>query len=104
MNPKKQEPELAFVCFGSLQPEPFCRLSNFQAARFVYVGREWPSSEHCFQALFESQSRKKSYPHEYCDNDSLFWFLVPILVAKFMQNSDLLERLLATRGKEPVEC
>ena len=107
----KKQDLLRIVCFGSSQPEPYCRLSNFQAARFVYGGREWPSSEHCFQALFESQSRfgleakKKSSAYEYSvDDDSLFWFLVPILVAKFKQNSDLLELLLETRGKELVEC
>jgi ribA/ribD-fused uncharacterized protein len=96
-------------------------LSNFWLCKFLYQGYEWPSAEHCYQAM-------KRIDHDYwikildpsvtpgkakrmgaaIDMDVLFKpnrlnYMRGIVTAKFDQNPDLMELLKSTAPAEIIE-
>ena len=95
-------------------------LSNFYKCKVVYNGIEYPSSEHAFQAqkvnsdILKIEISKmaepndaKTYANKLRCRDG--WHQVKVGVmyeivkAKFMQNEDLKEKLLATGDLELIE-
>ena len=104
------------------QPEPgkidsfsgiFHFLSNFHPAPLLYEGIEYPTSEHAYQAaktldtdqrlniaMLETPSEAKKYGQSVTQRTA--WYDIKIgvmgeiLLAKFKQNPDLTEKLLAT--------
>lgn len=95
-------------------------LSNFYMAPVNWRGADWPSSEHAFQAAKtddkeeQDKIRKANTPaeakklgrlvslRENWENEKI-GVMESILIAKFTQNQDLLDKLLATGDAELVE-
>jgi ribA/ribD-fused uncharacterized protein len=94
-------------------------LSNFWPCNFTYAGFEWNSSEHAYQAMkkqdieYWNQIRSKTaggakklgskVEKDASFNSNRINYMRSILVAKFYQNPDLLEKLQATAPHDLIE-
>ena len=106
--------------YGKSKPAFFC--SNFYLASFILDGKRWPTSEHYFQAMkfkdvaLQEKVRKANGPMEAaimgrrrdlpCRKDWLSardGVMKKALVAKFSQNKDIRDELLATGDAKLVE-
>jgi ribA/ribD-fused uncharacterized protein len=99
---------------------PYRWLSNFEYAPFIYQGIEWPTSEHAYQAMksrdqsdWERVARlptpkdakaagyKLKIRHDW--EQIKYQVMYHIVRAKFFQNPNLAEKLLATGFDKLVE-
>ena len=95
-------------------------LSNFYPAPVLYEGITYPTSEHAFQAvktvdensrqniaMLETPAEAKKYGRTVrmrpAWDDVKVGVMAEIVLGKFMQNPDLLEKLLATDDIELIE-
>jgi len=100
--------------------QEYAFLSNFHEAPLLYKGIKWPTSEHAYQAMKSTneadwrmfalletpgESKKlgqklKCREHWEAVKDD---FMFEIVQAKFEQNTDLMQKLLATGNRTLVE-
>lgn len=94
-------------------------LSNFHLLDFIYLGNLWPSVENAYTwyktgadpeklELYQSMApgvakRKSRIPSDESWNIRKLQVMRPLVNAKFDQNEDLAERLIATGSEEIVE-